>query len=90
MLNGHGPMASNAFYMHPRFEASPYGLGWSDGAYDLNNSNAHYNVVPDYMRILASSENLLRASRPESPSDESQIVVGTSPLRTLEGIELLR
>ncbi|XPS99651.1 hypothetical protein M3J09_008823 [Ascochyta lentis] len=37
-LPRHVPMVSNAFYPQPRFEASPYGLGWSDGAQDLNDS----------------------------------------------------
>ncbi|KAF2631114.1 hypothetical protein BU25DRAFT_481583 [Macroventuria anomochaeta] len=90
-LPGHSSIASNAFYVNPQFEASPYGLGWSDGAHDFDNSDTHDCPVPDYMRILASSENLPRASPPmEARSHRDDTVVSSSPVRNLEGLELLR
>ena len=90
-LPAHGSIASNAFYVHPQFEGSPYGLGWSDGAHDLDNSDTHNCPVPDYVRILASSENLPRASTPaEICSHRNDAAVNFFPVRNLERLELRR
>ncbi|UPX18948.1 uncharacterized protein EKO05_0009228 [Ascochyta rabiei] len=90
-LPSHGALVSNALYAHPRFEASPYGLGWSDGAHDLNNDGTHDCPVDEYMRILASSENLPRSSsHTEDRSGGSGTAVSSSLARNAEGLELLR
>lgn len=87
----HGSVASNAFYAHPQFEASPYGLGWGDGTHDTNGRDMHSCPIPDYMRILASSDNLPPAFTPtETRSYENNTTVSSSPARSLEGIELRR
>ncbi|KAH6614104.1 hypothetical protein C7974DRAFT_70895 [Boeremia exigua] len=87
----HGSIASHAFYAHPQFEASPYGLGWSDGIHDAGNSYTRDCPLTDYMSILASGENLPRASTPpeirpcsNNPSD------GSSPSRSLKEFDLRR
>jgi hypothetical protein len=91
MLPGHNSTANNAFYMRPHFEASPYGLGWSDGAHDIHISDIRDCPMPDYMRILASGENLPRNSiHAESRSDSHEPAVSSSPMRKLEGREIRR
>jgi hypothetical protein len=87
-ISDHSSLASNAFYVHPQFEASPYGLGWSDGAHDVPNSGAKDCSVPDYMRILASSEHLPRSS--ENTPSCGDNAVSPSTVRDLESLECLR
>ncbi|KAJ4341308.1 hypothetical protein N0V95_007256 [Ascochyta clinopodiicola] len=90
-LPRHGAMVSNAFYAHPRFEASPYGLGWSDGAHDLNNGDTHDCPADEYMRILASSEHLPRSSlQIEDSLGAGGTAMSSSPARNVETLELLR
>lgn len=92
ILSGYSSIASNAFYVQPQFQASPYGLGWSDGAHDMHNSDTNDCPVPDYMRILASSEHLPRAFTPAQNcrSHGDNNVVSSSPARGLEDLELIR
>lgn len=90
-LSDHSMDASNAFYMQPRFEASPYGLGWSDGAHDMNSSDISDCPFPDYMRILASSDNLPRSSSyEETHTENAETSVITSLARRNRGLETLR
>lgn len=86
---GSGSMASNAFYAHPQFEAVPYGLGWSDGAHDRNSRD--FNDCPDYLRILASGEDLPRSPlQDEARSHERRSVSSSSPTRDIGALTLLR
>lgn len=86
----HSPMVSNAFYVQFLFEASPYGLGWSDGLPDSNSGYTRECPVPEYMRVLASSEDLPRSSSPREVSSEEIETVSSSPVRNTRHIELLR
>lgn len=87
----HSSIASNAFYLHPQFEALPYGLGWSDGEHDASSNDTHDCPLPDYMRILASSESLPRSSTSAEPRTYSKDVsTSSSPLKDLTGLDLRR
>ena len=90
-LHGQNSTANNAFYMQPHFEALSYGLGWTNGGHDIHISDTRDGPMPDYMRILASSENSPRNSTPtESHSDNHEPAVSSSPKRKLEGRGFLR
>lgn len=87
----HSMGVSSAFYMQPLFEASPYGLGWSDGANDANSSDTSDCPFPDYMRILASSDNLPRSpSHGETRPESSETSVIASLARRSRELETLR
>lgn len=87
----HQSIASNALYLQPQFEASPYGLGWSDGAFDQSNGDAHDCPITDYFRILTSGEILPGAhSPPETCLHSNDALVSSSPVRNLAGIDLRR
>lgn len=85
------PMASNAFYLQPVFEASPYGLAWSDDPHEMYITNMQNCPTVDFMRILASSENL-----PRGPDTTEICTYGSdnsctpSPFPNLEGLDLRR
>jgi hypothetical protein len=91
-ISGHSSVASNAFYVQPQFEAGPYGLGWSDGAYDTHNSDNIDCLTPDYMQILASSERLPRRFTPAADSRlrGENDAVSSSPVRDPKGYECSR
>jgi len=91
-LSHRGPMVSNALYTHPQFEAVPYGLGWSGGARDMETYSANDCPMPDYLRILASSENLARSPLPErqESSNKQYSTPSSSPSRNIGTLELLR
>lgn len=91
-ISGPSSIASNAFYIQPQFEASPYGLSWSDGAHDTHISGNIDCQTPDYMQILASSELLPRTPTPAANcrSRGDNNTVNSSPARDLEGLECLR
>ncbi|KAF1928013.1 uncharacterized protein M421DRAFT_166393 [Didymella exigua CBS 183.55] len=90
--SGHDSIASNAFYVNPQFEASPYGLTWSDGAHDVHISGTNDCPVPDYVRILASGEHLPRASMTAENchSRRDHNIASSFPIRGLEGLEFFR
>ncbi|KAF3044055.1 hypothetical protein E8E12_008312 [Didymella heteroderae] len=91
-IPAHSSVASNAFYVHPQFEASPYGLGWNDGAQDMHNNGNNDCLTSDYMRILGSSEHLPRTSTPTAHcrSRGHNDVVTSSPAQEFESLECLR
>ncbi|KAJ4317215.1 hypothetical protein N0V94_005066 [Neodidymelliopsis sp. IMI 364377] len=91
-LSNRIPMVSNAFYTHPQFEAVPYGLGWSDGARDMETYSAHDYPMPDYLRILASSENLARSPllEEQGSSNRQHSTSSSSPSKNIGTLELLR
>ncbi|KAJ8113002.1 hypothetical protein OPT61_g4765 [Boeremia exigua] len=90
-IASHGSMVSNAFYAHPQFEGAPYGLGWSDGIHDAPNTDTHTFALPDYMQILASSENLPRTyAHTEARPPSSDAPVNSSPLRNFTTFDLPR
>jgi hypothetical protein len=91
-LSGHDPMVSNALYAHPQFEASPYGLGWSDGARDIENNALDDCPVPEYLRILASGENLPQSSSQEGKTSDGHdsVLVSSSQTMSIGALELLR
>lgn len=89
-IPSHGSIASNALYLHSQFEALPYGLGWSDGD-DIDSGDSRDCPFSDYMRILASGEDLPRTYTPtEAPSHDNDASVGSSPIRHLSGHDLRR
>lgn len=91
-ISDHSSIASNAFYVQFQFEASPYGLGWSDGAHDTHISGHTDCQTPDYMQILASSAHLPRTRTPAANcrSRGDNNTVNSSLARDLEGLECLR
>lgn len=90
-ISGHSSIASNALYAHPQFEASPYGLGWNDGAHDMHISAVKDCPIPDYVHILLSGEHLPRASTSagDCHSHVDRSVDYSSPTRSLRGIDSL-
>lgn len=84
-------MVNNAFYMQPHLEAPPYGLGWSNGAQNRNDADLRNCPSPNFMRILASSENLPRSSTPtETCKSGGDASVSSSPVRNLGHLDLRR
>lgn len=88
-LPNRSPMASNAFYLQPLFEATPYGLGWSDDAHDTNSSETRNCPQTDYMRTLASSENTPRLSSSTAARSGNDTEC-SSPPKSPRQLELLR
>jgi hypothetical protein len=83
-------MVRNDPYAQPVFEAFPYGLGWGDGIHDANNDDTHDRSLSDYMRILASGENLPQSDSQDTRFSSSDIPASSSSVQNLEGIELRR
>ncbi|KAF3003606.1 hypothetical protein E8E13_007198 [Curvularia kusanoi] len=89
-MNAHHLMVRNPLHEQPRFEVSTYGLSWSDDGHDLNDGDTQNCPIPDYTRILASRETLPQPMWREMHAGSSDVTVSSSPLRSVEGIDLRR